>query len=490
MENIDSSDLNLSKKCIEGSLKDETLFNDGVLSNDFDLSCKGINPDSILSIAADAGRLVLENGGETYRAEETMTLVSNSLGAVQSDAFVTPTVVILGCTDEKGEHHTCLHRVKTRGVNLSRLISLNNMSRRLSSRGDSKDTNPKQIQYVLSRIRNSGTHKNLSVVFAAALSSFFFAFVFKGEIFDAFAAFLVGGLLQVLLFLLQKYSINSFIKSILGGAFVSILIKILSFFNLVDDPAISSISVLMILVPGLILVNAIRDTIAGDLVAGVARFAEAFIIAAALSIGAGFGVMSIERIATFFQGFRGDYSLNLENWFFFENIKTVTQIIKSNELIFIVFSSGCAGLASGCFAFFFYASTKDITMATICGFLGWFIFSFAQYLGCSQIFAYSIASFSVGVFAEIGAVVFRQPATVGIVPGIIPLVPGGGMYETMLAVITGSLNNALQIGFSTLCIAGSIAVGLAIASSLARLASRIYFAHKQSRKNTKTTCTR
>jgi uncharacterized membrane protein YjjP (DUF1212 family) len=43
----------------------------------------------------------------------------------------------------------------------------------------------------------------------------------------------------------------------------------------------------MLLVPGLAITNAIRDTMAGDLVAGTARTVEAIFIAAAIATGAG-----------------------------------------------------------------------------------------------------------------------------------------------------------------------------------------------------------
>ena len=44
----------------------------------------------------------------------------------------------------------------------------------------------------------------------------------------------------------------------------------------------------MLLVPGLAITNAIRDTIAGDYVSGVARAADAFLCAVAIAVGAGF----------------------------------------------------------------------------------------------------------------------------------------------------------------------------------------------------------
>ncbi|HOV64896.1 MAG TPA: threonine/serine exporter family protein, partial [Spirochaetia bacterium] len=62
--------------------------------------------------------------------------------------------------------------------------------------------------------------------------------------------------------------------------------------------------------------------------------------------------------------------------------------------------------------------------------------------------------------------------TVFIVSAIIPLVPGGGMYYTMMESIRGNIDGALSFGFETVSIAGAIAAGLAIASSLIRLVSK------------------
>lgn len=56
---------------------------------------------------------------------------------------------------------------------------------------------------------------------------------------------------------------------------------------------------LMPLVPGLSITNAIRDIIAGELVAGLSKLTEAFLIAAAIAIGAGItlslGINFLER---------------------------------------------------------------------------------------------------------------------------------------------------------------------------------------------------
>lgn len=280
----------MSEKKIDGNLKSMDLGN-----------------QEILEIASRAGRLVLENGGETYRAEETMNRAALSLGAVVSESFVTPTVVMLSVQDNDKKTETIIHRVKKREINLGKIGSINALSRRISSRTECPGrtdcpgkagfyTTGKQISYVLSRIENSPVYPVKLQVLFYGLVPLFFSLIFDGTLKDCLGAFVSGCCLRGVMFLLSRFNFPSFISTLTEGFFVSFCIRVASCIHIVDNPEISSISVLMVLVPGLAIVNAIRDIIAGDLVAGLARGAEAFIVAAALSFGAGLGVLLFDFI--------------------------------------------------------------------------------------------------------------------------------------------------------------------------------------------------
>lgn len=280
----------MSEKKIDGNLKSMDLGN-----------------QEILEIASRAGRLVLENGGETYRAEETMNRAALSLGAAVSESFVTPTVVMLSVQDNDKKTETIIHRVKKREINLGKIGSINALSRKISSRTECPGrtdcpgkagfyTTGKQISYVLSRIENSPVYPVKLQVLFYGLVPLFFSLIFDGTLKDCLGAFVSGCCLRGVMFLLSRFNFPSFISTLTEGFFVSFCIRVASCIHIVDNPEISSISVLMVLVPGLAIVNAIRDIIAGDLVAGLARGAEAFIVAAALSFGAGLGVLLFDFI--------------------------------------------------------------------------------------------------------------------------------------------------------------------------------------------------
>ncbi len=248
-----------------------------------------VSSDNITDISMRAGELMLQNGGETYRTEELVVHTANALGAKESSSFVTPTVVISSFVDKENHHHSAIRRVQDRHVNLRKLSQVNMLSRRLMLQ--KRKTNPDLIESILARISASSDYSPLIMIFAAAASSFCFAFVFGGGIKEAVAAFFIGLVLRIFLMWFETLPINSFISSICSGALIAVLSGAVVKYNFIPSAATVSTAVLMQVVPGLALVNSIRDLIAGDLVSGTARLMEAFMIAAALSIGTVLGLM-------------------------------------------------------------------------------------------------------------------------------------------------------------------------------------------------------
>jgi uncharacterized membrane protein YjjB (DUF3815 family) len=125
------------------------------------------------------------------------------------------------------------------------------------------------------------------------------------------------------------------------------------------------------------------------------------------------------------------------------------------------------------FAILFNIPKDTIIKSGIVGALGWFI-----NLNISNIFDSAIAgtfsaALAVGIMGEILSRNFRKPATIYIIPGIIPLVPGAGMYYTMFALIGKNFSDAANLGTETLFIAVAIASGIIISSTLSYSIKRV-----------------
>ena len=83
------------------------------------------------------------------------------------------------------------------------------------------------------------------------------------------------------------------------------------------------------------------------------------------------------------------------------------------------------------------------------------------------------AAIVVGILGELLARYYKKPATVYIIPGIVPLVPGAGMYYTMLALVSKDFYTAINKGTETFFIAAAISLGIIISTSLSRSIKRM-----------------
>lgn len=126
-------------------------------------------------------------------------------------------------------------------------------------------------------------------------------------------------------------------------------------------------------------------------------------------------------------------------------------------------------LASLGFGVLFNIKGRNLLFASVGGFLTWYVYLFSLEYISSSIFSLFIASFAAGLYSEALARILRSPVTTFSICSIIPLVPGGGMYYTMLESVQGNINSFLSTGLDTLSSAGAIAVGILLASSLTKV---------------------
>ena len=111
---------------------------------------------------------------------------------------------------------------------------------------------------------------------------------------------------------------------------------------------------------------------------------------------------------------------------------------------------------------------QHILAASIAGAAGWLVYLLTE--GTMGVVGRNfLATVAVALLAEIFARVFKSPATVFLITGIIPIVPGGGLYYTMDALIDGNMELFAQRGIEAAAIAGAIAAGSSLLSSVVRI---------------------
>ncbi len=128
-----------------------------------------------------------------------------------------------------------------------------------------------------------------------------------------------------------------------------------------------------------------------------------------------------------------------------------------------------SALASFGFGLIFEIRGKKLIFSSLVGGIGWGVSLFIRQLGGAVVLACFISSIVISLCAEGLARYLRTPVTSVLVVGMIPLVPGGGIYYTMYYILKKDLETAIFKGTEALLIAGALSFGIVVVSSIFRI---------------------
>lgn len=236
----------------------------------------------VLNFSSNAGKLMLQSGGETYRVEETISRICQSFDVDEVDVFASPTAVIVSVSVD-GKIHSIVKRIKSRGIDLNRVHNINSLSRKIYNEKLNIYECEKELE-ILSK-ENSYDVKTQLIVGGIATSSF--TLLFGGNISEIVASFIIGIILKLTLINLSKSLLNEFFINSIGGAVIAIYSVALLDIGIITEMDKLIAGAIMLLVPGLALTNSIRDIIDGQLVSGLTKASEVLLIGISITIGTG-----------------------------------------------------------------------------------------------------------------------------------------------------------------------------------------------------------
>jgi uncharacterized membrane protein YjjP (DUF1212 family) len=380
----------------------------------------------LLCLALDVGEGMLKNGAEVGRVEDTIERICRAYGAVHVEVFTIISVINAAIRMPDGSYSSQLRRVRQTSNNLNTLERLNSISRRICNDTPSLD----EFDGMLKELKKERPYHNLIYIAASAIAAGAFCLFFGGGVIDSIITFFIGLIISFILNYPSK-RLNSMAKTVIS-AFCAVTIAGISqaILPTIDlDPVI--IGAIMLLVPGVLFVTAMRDLLCGDLIAGTLKILQALV--QTLMIGFGY-MLSYALIGDTLipNGSVQDKDLFL--------IQLITSFISSVA-----------------FSIIFKINKRHLVIAGVCGALTYIVY-FAVLAATDSLFwASFICSAVLALYSEINARIRKAPSIVMFIPGIIPIVPGGYLYRCVrdyICELTGSAINELTN-------AGAIALGMA-----------------------------
>jgi len=129
------------------------------------------------------------------------------------------------------------------------------------------------------------------------------------------------------------------------------------------------------------------------------------------------------------------------------------------ELIYCFFAALFFGLVMN-------SPRKVVAYSSIIASVGYLIYMKLVESGTPKL-GFFLGTLIAAFLGEICARWFKMPATIFIFPAIVPIVPGLGLYQTILAFVQDDIPSALETGVNTILNIGAMAIAMAIVSLVA-----------------------
>lgn len=241
-----------------------------------------MNNEEILIVASLAGKVLLQSGAEIYRIEETITHILHSYDVDEGNAFVIPNGIFVSFTKDNQSYNKII-RIKESQLHLHRINETNAFSRQCKI-----ETPPPSVAIsYIKEIAVSSIYSFPAKVFASGGVAACFTLFFHGTWIESFCTFWIGIIIQLSSYYLEKKQINSLVKILCVSVLLTLLALVFVQTGIASNKDSMIIGSLMLLVPGLSITNAIRDSINGDLLSGITRGIEAILIASMIALGSG-----------------------------------------------------------------------------------------------------------------------------------------------------------------------------------------------------------
>lgn len=399
-----------------------------------------MNYEELLELAVDLAYQLQSCGAETYRVEESISRIFGAYG-VEGEAFAIPNCIIASLETPDERNLTRMRRTGYSSTDMYALERYNALCRRICQETPPVET---AVQWLEAEIRQPRACPFWVALLGYALAAAGFSLFFKGTALDALCGAACGVVTFFCLRFMENLRVNLFFKTLTAGFAAAMLAETLAAVGLCQNADSAIIGTLMLLVPGLLFTNSIRDIIYGDTMSGVNRLVQVLIIALALAVGVGAAVALARSLFGDLPGasMQVDYGL--------------------------IFQCVACAVGSLGFCLLFNMRGPGILLCILGGVMSWVVYSVCD-LWLSEPMSYLVAAVFVSAYAECMARLRKCPATPYLVSSLFPLIPGASIFYTMDYAIRGEINNFMSKGLLTAALAGALAVGVLLGSTVFRM---------------------
>ena len=394
--------------------------------------------NKIMELAYEAGAILLENGAEISRVDETMRRIAGHYGVDDENFFVLSNGIM---ATAKGFARTKFIPIK--GTSLDKVVAVNQLSREVSE----GKCDLEQLEFRLKAIRAMRPKPAWEQILASAFGSAAFCIIFGGGFADSIAAFVAGLLLWVYMLFVGYRHLSRIAGNITGGLLATALCGVMYQLGLGTHLSNMIIGAIIPLIPGVPFTNGIRDLAHEDYIAGVTRLLDAMLVFFCIALGVALAFILDAAI--------------------YGQMQVLEELTAASETAGMLVQLSAAFIGTMAFAVLFGVPRRYYLDCGFCGMVGWLLYLLlVRYTGLSVPIVVFFATALVAFTAMVQAIVRKCPITVYLICGIFPLVPGAGIFWTTYNLVSEQLGAALHSGITALKVTVAIAFGIILMAEL------------------------
>ncbi|ACA43826.1 threonine/serine exporter family protein [Clostridium botulinum] len=236
--------------------------------------------DKFQEYVLEIGRRMVMCGAEVRRVEDTIIRICNAYDIKVCNVYAITTLIVMTMKDSEGRHYTQSVRINSTATDLGQLEALNAMAREICSKVP-------PISEIGSALDNNKLRKesNIKKCIGYMLAASGFAVFFGGTFLDGLVAAVIAIAIFGMDHFFQIRKLNRVIYTVIACFLSGCLAQLCGHFGLCMNVDKVMIGDIMIFIPALILINGVKEIFYQDIMPGLYRLIEAFMIALSIAIG-------------------------------------------------------------------------------------------------------------------------------------------------------------------------------------------------------------
>lgn len=392
----------------------------------------------VLEFCMELGRRMIVSGANLERVQLALEYISGAYGFSDISLYLLSNFISISAVDPDGQYISRQCAIPPAGIHLDRLRSLNNLSFETAR----KKPAPKKLRKMLLDASKVPERPDRQILLGQLCALSCLCVIFGGNLPEVISVILVGVAMHYITILASKPGLNHLVTNVLIMWVATVAAVLVMRAGIGADGPVILITVSMLAIPGIPLVNSVRNLLCGNEMNGILQVAKVFIETMALAMGIYIALLM--------------FGLNNE-------ISNAIVDARSTPLVLILASF----FASASFGLVFRIPNRDLWCAGLGGALTRVFLILLPPILPSRLVFITVAALAAGLFAEGMATLRRYPSTYFIYPAIIPMIPADLFYYAVAGVYIGDASMVSSNGVNCLLTLLGMSIGFVLSSIVA-----------------------